>query len=91
MPSLFAVMSTWLLEEPVTQLQEIQDTQHASPVCQYLCWLSSTLVVIVVSASLLSYLHWLLLSLLLLQKLLEDYTLYNSEQTADLSVGTADS
>ena len=76
-------MSTWLLEEPATQLQEIQDTQHASSVSQYLCWLSSTLVVIVVSASPLSYLHWLWLSLLLLQKLLEDYTLYNSEQTAD--------
>ena len=34
MPSLFAVMSTWLLEEPATQLQEIQDTQHASSVSQ---------------------------------------------------------
>ena len=57
MPSLFAVMSTWLLEEPATQLQEIEDTQHASSVSQYLCCLSSTLVVIVVSASPLSYLH----------------------------------
>ena len=83
MPALFAVVSTWLSEEPATQLQEIQDTQHAPSVNQYLCWLSSTLVVIVVSASPLSYLHWLWLSLLLLQKLLEDYTLYNSERTAD--------
>ena len=83
MPALFAVVSTWLSEEPATQLQEIQDTQHALSVNQYLCWLSSTLVVIVVSASPLSYLHWLWLSLLLLQKLLEDYTLYNSERTAD--------
>ena len=75
MPALFAVVSTWLSEEPATQRQEIQDTQHAPSVNQYLCWLSSTLVVIVVSASPLSYLHWLWLSLLLLQKLLEDYTL----------------
>ena len=75
MPALFAVVSTWLSEEPATQLQEIQDTQHALSVNQYLCWLSSTLVVIVVSASPFSYLHWLWLSLLLLQKLLEDYTL----------------
>ena len=37
MPDLFAVMSTCLLEEPATQLQEIQDTQHAVPVRQYLC------------------------------------------------------
>ena len=82
MPALFAVVSPWLSEESATQLQEIQDTQHAPSVSQYLCWLSCTLV-IVVSASPLSYLHWLWLSLLLLQKLLEDYTLYNSEQTAD--------
>ena len=52
---------------------------------------SSAPVVIVISASPLSYLHWLWLSLLLLQKVLEDDTLYSSEQTADLSVGIADS
>ena len=55
MPALFAVVWTWLLEERATQLQEILDTQHAPSVSQYLCWLSSTLVVIVVSASTLSY------------------------------------
>ena len=49
------MVSTWLLEEPATQCQEIQDTQHAPSVSQYLCWLSSTLVVTVVSASTLSY------------------------------------
>ena len=53
--------------------------------------LSSAPVVIVISASPLSYLHWLWLSLLLLQKFLGDDTLYSSEQTADLSVGIADS
>ena len=37
MPALFAVVSTCLLEEPATQLQEIQDTQHAFSVSQYLC------------------------------------------------------
>ena len=37
MHTLFAVVSTCLLEEPATQLQEIQDTQHAFSVCQYLC------------------------------------------------------
>ena len=37
MPDLFAVMSTCLLEEPATQLQEIQHTQHAVSVRQYLC------------------------------------------------------
>ena len=49
------MVSTWLLEEPATQRQEIQDTQHAPSVSQYWCWLSSTLVVTVVSASTLSY------------------------------------
>ena len=37
MPSLFAVVSICPLEEPATQLQEIQDTQHAFQVSQYLC------------------------------------------------------
>ena len=37
MPSLFAVVLTCLLEEPATQLQEIQDTQRAFSVSQYLC------------------------------------------------------
>ena len=37
MPALFAVVSTCLLEEPATQLQEIQDTQHTFSVSQYLC------------------------------------------------------
>ena len=32
MPALFSVMSTWQLEKPTTQLQEIQDTQRAFPV-----------------------------------------------------------
>ena len=32
MPAFFAVMSTWQLEKPTTQLQEIQDTQRAFPV-----------------------------------------------------------
>ena len=85
MPALFAVVSSWLSEEPATQLQEIQDTQHAPSVSQYLCWLSTTLVVIVVSASPLSYLHWLWLSLLLLQKLLETvlYRTVNKQQTSN--------
>ena len=52
---------------------------------------SSALVVIVISACPLSYPYCLWLSLLLLQKFLEDDTLYSSEQTADLSVRTADS
>ena len=34
MPTLFAVMLTCLLEEPATQLQEIQDTKHAFLVTQ---------------------------------------------------------
>ena len=50
---------------------------------------SSAPVVIVISGSPLSYLHWLWLLLLLLQTFLEDDTLYSSEHTADLSVGTA--
>ena len=50
---------------------------------------SSAPVVIVISGSPLSYLHWLWLWLLLLQTFLEDDTLYSSEHTADLSVGTA--
>ena len=29
MPPIFAVVSTYPLDEPATQLQEIQDTQHA--------------------------------------------------------------
>ena len=37
MPALFALVLTCLLEEPATQLQEIQDTQHAFSVSQYLC------------------------------------------------------
>ena len=40
MPALFAVMSTWQLEKPSTQPQEIQDTQHAFPVrahTDYMC------------------------------------------------------
>ena len=40
MPALFAVMSTWQLEKPTTQPQEIQDTQHAFPVrahTDYMC------------------------------------------------------
>ena len=53
--------------------------------------LSSAPVVIVISASPLSYLHWLWLSLSLLQKFFEDDTLYSTEQTAELSVGIADS
>ena len=52
---------------------------------------SSAPVVIVISASPLSYLHLLWLSLLFLQKFLEDNTYYSSEQTAELSVGIADS
>ena len=52
---------------------------------------SSAPVVIVFSASPLSYPYCLWLSLLLLQKFFEDDTLYSSEQTVDLSVGTADS
>ena len=39
MPALFAVVLTCLLEETSTQLQEIQDTQHAFSVSQYLCTL----------------------------------------------------
>ena len=35
MPTLFAVVSTLLLEEPATQRQEIQDTQHVPSVSQY--------------------------------------------------------
>ena len=34
MPALFAVVWTWLLDEPAAQLQEIEDTQHASSVSQ---------------------------------------------------------
>ena len=34
MPALFAVVSSWLSEDPATQLQEIQDTQHAPSVSQ---------------------------------------------------------
>ena len=52
---------------------------------------SSAPVLIVISASPFSYLHWLWLSLSLLQKFFEDDTLYSSEQTADLSIGVADS
>ena len=52
---------------------------------------SSAAVVIVISTSPLSYPYCLWLSLLLLQKFLEDDTLYSNEQTADLSVRTADS
>ena len=54
-------------------------------------YFSSAAVVIVISTSPLSYPYCLWLSLLLLQKFLEDDTLYSSEQTADLSVRTADS
>ena len=90
MPTLFAVMSTCLLEEPATQLQEIQDTKHAFLVRTYVVF-SSAPVVIVIRARPLSYLRLLWLSLLLLQKILEDNTYYSSEQTAELSVGIADS
>ena len=52
---------------------------------------SSAAVVIVISTSPLSYPYCLWLSLSLLQKFLDDDTLCSSEQTAELSVGIADS
>ena len=29
MPAFFSVVSTWQMEKPATQLQEIKDTQHS--------------------------------------------------------------
>lgn len=47
MLAFFAKVSTWQLEEPTTQLAEIQDTQHAFLLVSCHTDSSATLVVII--------------------------------------------
>ena len=90
MHTLFAVVSTCLLEEPATQIQEIQDTKHAFLVSQYLCslFLCSCCVCQCKSLELSALIMAIIIAL---AEVWEDDTLYSSEQSAELSVGIADS
>ena len=90
MHTLLAVVLTCLFEEPATQIQEIQDTKHAFLVSQYLCslFLCSCCVCQCKSLELSALIMAIVIAF---AEVWEDDTLYSSEQSAELSVGIADS
>ena len=91
MPALSAVVSTCLLEEPATQLQEIQDTKHAFLVSQYLCSLFLCSCYDCDQCKSLELSALIMAIVIALAEVWEDDTLYSGEQSAELSVGIADS
>ena len=91
MHTLFAVVSTCLLEVPATQLQEIQDTKHAFLVSQYLCSLFLYSCYDCDQCKSLELSALIMAIVIALAEVWEDYTLYSGEQSAELSVGIADS
>ena len=91
MHTLFAVVSTCLLEVPATQLQEIQDTKHAFLVSQYLCSLFLCSCYDCDQCKSLELSALIMAIVIDLAEVWEDDTLYSGEQSAELSVGIADS
>ena len=91
MHTLFAVVSTCLLEVPATQLQEIQDTKHAFLVSQYLCSLFLCSCYDCDQCKSLELSALIMAIVIDLAEVWEDDTLYSGEQSAELSIGIADS